>query len=187
LCCGQSICGDIVTIKWFFCGQRNFVLDTLDLAAIGGAPVWIARAQVRLWRKRKGNAICTPRVFSADANNQGAKVETMPGTRKLLVYTVAGAAACLSAAPAAACFRHTFEACPAAAKSAYTVALDRKTGRTWLTQPQDSADDDEELAELAAKAAKNLARRPVSRGPEAHAAGWRTRVDLAKADPSPSN
>ena len=40
-----------------------------------------------------------------------------------------------SAAPAFACFEHTFEACPARAKADYVVALDKKTGRTWLKAP----------------------------------------------------
>jgi hypothetical protein len=109
----------------------------------------------------------------------------MGGTRTFLVVVIAGA--CLSAAtPAAACFRHTFEACPDEATSAYTLALDRKTGRTWLAEPREAAGTDEKLAELAAAAAKNRLVGPF----RARAGGRRRLADArrpAKADPSPRN
>ena len=42
------------------------------------------------------------------------------------------ASGCLTAAPASACFRHTFEPCRATTTSDYKIGLDPKTARTWL-------------------------------------------------------
>jgi hypothetical protein len=77
--------------------------------------------------------------------------------------------------PAAACFRHTFEPCPEATSSAYVVEVDRKTGRTWI---KDRPANVEEMAMLAAKAAKQLKVEPVA-ATDSH--DWHTRVDAAEA------
>ncbi len=82
---------------------------------------------------------------------------------------------CAGVYPAAACFRHTFEPCPVTTSSDYVVEVDRKTGRTWITdRPSNVA----EMAKLAAKAAKRLRVEPVAATASSH---WLTRVDAAEA------
>ena len=82
---------------------------------------------------------------------------------------------CAGVHPAAACFRHTFEPCPAATSRAYAVEVDRKTGRTWI---KDRPADVEEMARLAAKAANRLAVRSAD---ATASSAWRTRVKAAEA------
>ncbi len=92
---------------------------------------------------------------------------------------IAGTAAiaCVSASPASACFRHTFEPCQATA-SDYVIGLDSKTGRTWIKSgPQvekvadkgASAGPAPRLAQLAQAAANELA--PPS--------PWKARISVA--------
>jgi hypothetical protein len=50
-------------------------------------------------------------------------------TFPLIAVTIA--VPCLAAAPANACFRHTFEPCQTTPTD-YVIGLDAKTGRTWI-------------------------------------------------------
>ena len=89
------------------------------------------------------------------------------------VYTL------LAAGPAsAACFRHTFEACPDARSQSHIVEVDRKTGRTWLKP----AAVDSGLAELAEDASANFSDGSIveaePRTADAPAtSSWRARID----------
>jgi len=107
----------------------------------------------------------------------------MPIDKGALSRTIAVLAAAvltlLVVGPAsAACFRHTFEACPDARSQSYIVELDRKTGRTWLKP----ASGDSGLAELAEDASANFADGrlvdPEPRTADAPAtSSWRARID----------
>jgi hypothetical protein len=54
--------------------------------------------------------------------------------------------------------------------------LDRKTGRTRRKQPAAGTSNVEEMARLAAAAAKTLAVRPISALPATDRSSWQTRV-----------
>lgn len=100
----------------------------------------------------------------------------LSGTIAVLAGTVCTV---LAAGPAsAACFRHTFEACPDARSQSYIVEVDRKTGRTWLKP----AAANNGLAELAEDASANFADGSiVDAGPRTADApatsSWRARID----------
>jgi hypothetical protein len=86
--------------------------------------------------------------------------------------------ACVNAAPASSCFRHTFEPCQATPTD-YKIGLDAKTGRTWLksapVQVEKTADNvvpaeqPPRLARIAEAAANELA--PPS--------PWKARISVA--------
>jgi hypothetical protein len=95
-------------------------------------------------------------------------------TKALVIAGIAAAvAAGVGAHPAAACFRHTFEPCPATSSTAYEVEVDSKTGRTWIKDRPTTSSNGEEMAELAASAAKSLEVHPVATSE----ADWQTRVN----------
>jgi hypothetical protein len=103
-------------------------------------------------------------------------------SRSLVIAGVAvaiGATAC--ARSAAACFRHTFEPCPATSSSDYVVEVDSKTGRTWIKDRPANAD---EMAALAANAAKRLALRPVVAPADGE---WKTQIRAGTAGAPRSN
>jgi hypothetical protein len=95
----------------------------------------------------------------------------------LPIITATAAFICANAAPASACFRHTFEPCQATTVD-YKIGLDPRTGRTWIkevTVPDKTADQGAKaapaprLAQFAQAAANELA--PPS--------PWKARINVA--------
>src|SRR5689334_7415859 len=94
----------------------------------------------------------------------------------LPIIAATAAFACVSTAPASACFRHTFEPCPATPAD-YKIGLDPRTGRTWLKSvpaPVEKTSDKNapqppRLAKIAEAAANELA--PPS--------PWKARISVA--------